>query len=160
MNVQGSPSNGGREIAEEIFCFPSKLPLIVDRKQPKLHRLKVHAWEVGHVNFQEIPSNGSPSTAQNVLCSALIVPINYWPITPTLTSFVTHARKVRSMKFQVNSCNGGRDRLQKIRNSASKVPLIIDRSQTHLQLSLWLNRPFLRSIGCLLPTNALHINII
>ena len=57
---------------------------------------------------------------------------NYCQIETKLTAFVTQACKALGMKFQENSSNGSRDTAKKVVCSPSKVPLIIDWSQTKL----------------------------
>jgi len=39
LELKENPSNGNRNAAEKARFPPCKMPLIIDRSQPKLHRL-------------------------------------------------------------------------------------------------------------------------
>ena len=86
--IQGISSSGSID-THNVLCSPSKVPFIIDRAQPYLTVLVMHARKVKSMPFQENSSIGSQDTNEKVLSS------------PSKVLFVIYSAYAKSGKYEV-----------------------------------------------------------
>lgn len=59
-------SNGSRDIREKVVCSPSKVPLITQLSQPRLHNFFAYVKN-SNMKFEPTPSNGWRDTTKRSL---------------------------------------------------------------------------------------------